>query len=572
MAGETQAMLQLSFFVVFALLGTLLSLRLRQPYVVGLLIFGMLAGPNVLGLVSDKSLILTFSDLGAILLLFAVGIEFSVSRILKSGVRAAFITLFKMGILFALGYELAIYAGLDFTAALFVGAMISITSTAIMYKIVTQKGMAENQMMPLLFSMLIVEDLVAVAALTFFSSLPGAAPTSENKFISVFLSLGFLGAFYVLVRKPAASAILRITRDFNMEVMIFVSFSLCMAMSMVAQFFGLSPAIGAFLAGSIISSLPNSRKIEDSVKPLLLMFAALFFLSLGMQIDPAVVAANIGFAALLTAVFVLACFASVLWLLYSTGSSAKDSLFGASSMVVLGEFSLIIASLAPGQTGQLLLAAGSFGVVASATVSSFLLGRQHQLFEFGRRHMPSGVKSAAVSLSGYVSGLVLDFSPSGNFWKVSNVCWQCIRLKIGRIGISALFIVAARIAINAIWDSSSADAAQLRLAVLAMGIIPIAYYLFGIIRDLRPVLESLSRTIAGHKKNAKVEHIILRDLAMIAVLLFLSVVLNDVVQSLRLPSPFDFADDIAFLLALVFILDILRHAAELGHIRHGIKK
>jgi len=120
MLGETTAILQFSFFIIFALLGTVLSMRLCQPYVVGLLIFGMLAGPNVFGLINDRSLISTFSELGAILLLFAVGIEFSISKILKSGVRAVIITTFKMGALFFIGYEAALYFGLDLTSSLVV--------------------------------------------------------------------------------------------------------------------------------------------------------------------------------------------------------------------------------------------------------------------------------------------------------------------------------------------------------------------------------------------------------------------------------------------------------------------
>ena len=143
--------------------------------------------------------------------------------------------------------------------------------------------------MPLLFSMLIVEDLMAVAALTFFSSLSGSQPTSEDKLFSVLISLGLLGAFYFFARKPAANAMVRLTTRFNEETLIFVSFTLCMVMSFVADFFGLSAAIGAFLAGSIIASLPNSRSIEKTIRPLLLTFSAFFFLSLGMLTSHAAV-------------------------------------------------------------------------------------------------------------------------------------------------------------------------------------------------------------------------------------------------------------------------------------------
>lgn len=564
MAQETTAVLQFSIFILFALLGTVVSIRLRQPYVVGLLIFGMLAGPHALGLVSDQGLILTFSELGAILLLFAVGIEFSISRILKSSFRAVFITAFKMSLLFIIGYEAGLYFGLDLTSALFVGAMLSITSTAILFKIVAQKGMHKNRMMPLLFSMLIVEDIAAVAALTFFSSLGGglAETTYEDKFYSVLVSLGLLGAFYVLIRKPAAHAILRLTSTMAQEVMIFVSFSLCLVLSMVAGFFGLSPAIGAFLAGSIVSSLPNSRRIEREIKPLLLMFASLFFLSLGMQIDPHVILANLPFAAVLTGLFVLVCFFSVYSLLYVTGASAQNSLFGASAMVVIGEFSLLIAALARDEHGPLLIAAGSFGVVATAIVSSFLLDNQQKILEIGQRRMPNRLRQAAHSLSAYFAGLMRDFSPSGSFWRVSNVCWGCARAKLGKIAIIGIFMVLSRIGIRLMGFAGPTEA-ELRAAVLILGAFPVAFLFFGILRDLRPILDALSRAIVRHRKGAHDEGIILRDMAIALALIFGSIVLPEIVFFLQLPGFFSWSDEIIFLFALIFLWDVYRHSREL---------
>ena len=562
MSQAESIVLQFSFFVVFALLGTVLSIKLRQPYVVGLLLFGMIAGPNVLGVITDKELILTFSELGAILLLFAVGIEFSVSRLLKYGFRAVLITLFKMLLLFFFGYETALYFGLDTTSALFVGAMISITSTAILYKIVVQKGMAKNPTLPLLFSMLIVEDIMAVAALAFFSSLGGTAPTYEDKIYSVLISLGLLGAFYFLVRRHATNAISRLTSTLSEEVLMFVSFSLCLVMSVVAGFIGLTPAIGAFLAGSIVASLPNSRAIERTIKPLLLMFAALFFLSLGMRIDPGLVVSNAAFAFVLTGIFVVVCFFSVLVLVYSTGAKAKDALFGASAMVVLGEFSLLIASVATDEHAALILSVGSFGVIATAIVSSFLLDRQQQLYELGQRRVPAWLLRTMGQLSAYLSGLVRDFSPSGNFWRASRVCWTCASGKLARIAVIVAAVALSRWVVS-LMGLPPQQAVLLRASMLALGALPILYYLYGIFRDLRPVLDALSRTIARHRKDAKAETNILRDVAVAIALIVASVLLPDIVASLQLPSFFDFTDEALFVLALLFIWDAILHAGKL---------
>ncbi len=553
--------LQFSFFIIFALLGTILSIKLRQPYVVGLLIFGMLAGPNMLGFVDDHELIMTFSELGAILLLFAVGIEFSVFRIIKSGFRAVLITLFKMGLLFFFGYEIALYFGFDLTVALFIGAMIAITSTAVLFKVVWGKGFGKHKTLPLLISMLIVEDLVAVGAITFFSSLEGTAEYGD-KFQSILISLGLIGAFYMLVRKPVADAIYKLTSTLNQEITIFVSFSLCLIMSMITALFGLSPVIGAFLAGSIVSSLPNSRSIERTIKPLLLMFAAFFFLSLGMRVDPSAVLANLPLSLTLVAAFLLVCFFSVLILLYLTGSAGKNAVFGASSMVVLGEFSLIIASIYVGEYSSLLIAVGSFGVVATAIVSSLLLGRQESLYEFGQKKVPARLKVAANSLSLYLTGIVRDFSQSGSFWKVSISCCRNIRPKIGRIAIIAIILVVLRILAGSIGLSAELEA-QLKASTLVLGLLLIAYFAIEIFIGIRPVIDKLSSSIARHKRNASSKSIILRDLAIAALFILMSEIVPETVSYFRLPFPFGFLDEVLFLVALIFLWDIIRHAFKL---------
>jgi CPA2 family monovalent cation:H+ antiporter-2 len=517
----------------------------------------------MLGIVNDSQLIATFSELGAILLLFAVGIEFSISRLIKSGLRAVFITAFKMGLLFIFGYEVALYFGLNLTAALAMGVMLSITSTAIMFKIVSEKGMAKSKVMPLLFSMMIVEDLAALAALTFFSSLNAVSPTYEDKSVSLLISLGILGVFYLFLRRHASDAIYRLTSSFSDEVLIFLSFSLCLIMSMVASFFGLSPAIGAFLAGSILSSLPNVKRIEKTIRPLLLMFASLFFLSLGMRIDPSLVASNLWFSLAITAVFAIVCFISVLSLLYVTGSSPKDALFGASSMVVLGEFSLLIASVYSGPDAQLLVAAGSFGVIATAMISSFLLDRQQLLYSFGQSFLPANARRTAGLLSEYFTGLLRDFSPQGSFWKVSRICWHCTNQRLAKIAAIALLVIMLRFSIGFFNIASGKTASDLRAGILILGIIFLFYYGWGILSDLQPVFTALSSSIARHKKDAPEETIILRDAAISLFLIVAALNANEAVSFLSLPPAFNLADDLLFALSLVFLWDLFVHAGRL---------
>ncbi|MFA6213961.1 MAG: cation:proton antiporter [Candidatus Micrarchaeia archaeon] len=565
MAGTTIQLVEFSFFVVFALLGIVLATRLKVPYVAGLLVFGMISGPNVLALVKSQSLISTFSELGAILLLFTVGIEFSISRMLRSGFRAILVTFFKMAVLFFFGYEVALYFGLDLTTAMYIGAMVAITSTAIMYKIAGEKGNTKDPLMPLLFSMLIVEDLVAVAALTFFTSLDDSgAPTQENKVFSIFISLALLGAFYLFARRHASGAIVRLTTNFNEEALIFVAFTLCLVMSFAADFFGLSPAIGAFLAGSIIAALPNARSIQKTIHPLLLTFAAFFFLALGMQIDPAAILGHLGLAVALALVFIVVCFGAEFLLLYSTGTRGRGALFGASSMVVLGEFSLIIATVAKGDSAPILLSVGSFGVVSTALVSSLLLDRQEWLADAGRRMVPARAIATGRAFAAYFSGLVKDFSPNGHFWRVSVVCWGCVARKLVAVVALLLSMWIARAAVAFAGVSS----ANVRVAIFILGGLPVLYYLARIFQDTRPVLDALSHTIARHRKNAKDESIILRDIGFAALFLLLATIMPEAQAFFQLPPFFSLGDEIAFLVAFAFIWDLALHAGRLVK-KHG---
>jgi hypothetical protein len=330
---------------------------------------------------------------------------------------------------------------------------------------------------------------------------------------------------------------------------------------MGAAVLGVSPAIGAFLAGSIIATIPNSRAIEKTLRPLLLLFAALFFLSLGMSIDMQSVIDHYNAALLFISIFAIGCFGSVFILLYLTGAKPKNAVFGASAMVVLGEFSLIIASQSPIDQ-DFLIAVGSLGVIATAIISSLLLDRQETLYAFFDSVVPYNAKFATGSLSIYITGLIGDFSPNGKFWRTTVVCWDCIKRKLEKMAVIGALVIIARSAILFI-GISQIEIMQLRGAILVFGAFPMLHYLWGILRDIAPMLDALSRTIARHKRNSNAETRILRDAGAILVLLFVAANLPDLVAYLKLPPFFDIGDEVALLFAFAFAWDIARKAGTL---------
>jgi Kef-type K+ transport system membrane component KefB len=556
--------IQFSFFIIFALLGTVLSIKLKQPYVVGLLILGMIAGPNVSKIINNESLISTFSELGAILLLFSVGLEFSVSKILSRGTKAVFITAIKMGALFFIGYMLALFFGLNITTAIVVGLMISITSTAIMFKIFNEKNLIKNPIVPLLFTMLIIEDLAAVAGLTFISTLETKNTTYENKILSFFLAIGILGGFYLFFKRRILNFLIKFSSSFSQEALILFSFSLCLLFSILADLVGLSSSIGAFLAGSIIAEIPNSKYIEKSIKPLILLFSSLFFLSLGVKINPNLILENIFFAVSFTLFFVISCFVLVFLLLRISGSAFDKAIFGASSMVVLGEFSLLFASIYKSEFSNMLISIGSFGVIASTIVSSFLLDRQTALLQIiSSIQIPAKLSLAFRYLSIYIRSLLSDFSPKGLFFTSAKACFSDIKRNIINIAIASLLFVFISSQLNRFLGVSQTTR-EIRIVLLSLFLLFLIYQLFFIFLGIRPLIKLVSQSIARPKKSAIPEKRILKDIIIIGLLILVLINVNEIIYILQLPSFFLFTQLGVLLLISLLIYDLFESALALS--------
>jgi CPA2 family monovalent cation:H+ antiporter-2 len=165
---EGAAIFDFAWVLLFAALAGMVSVRLRLPPVAGLLVAGMLIGPNVLRLV-ELPTIEAFAEIGSVLLLFMIGVEFSIAKLMATGIRAVLSSLLLIFLTFTIMHEIAILLGFDIITSLFIGSMFSMSSTAIMMKILEQKKLVDRQEAPVLVAILIIEDIIAVFMLTFFS-------------------------------------------------------------------------------------------------------------------------------------------------------------------------------------------------------------------------------------------------------------------------------------------------------------------------------------------------------------------------------------------------------------------
>jgi monovalent cation:H+ antiporter-2, CPA2 family len=363
---------------VFAIIGGILAARFRQPIVLGLLLVGTLIGPFALNLVNDAKMIDMMIELGAILLLFVVGMEFSAKKLLNIGAKALIVTIFKVGITFFLGYEAAVALGLGIPTGIFIGIILSFTSTVVVVKILEQKEMIKRSEVPLLLAVLIIEDIVAVVALTLLSGIKSSGGTGASGIIEhLLISIAVLIIVYAIIAKYADNIVALLLKHSNEEMITFIGLALCAGFAYLAYVLGISPSAGAFLAGSIIHSVKDSKSFGKAIMPHSLMFSSLFFIAIGTLIDLRAIVENYLIILALLGILIITRFAAVGFSTYLFGNMRRDQpIFSCVAMISVGEFSLLIAK-----------EAGNFGITIDlVTITAILIFISSIIMSFGVKH------------------------------------------------------------------------------------------------------------------------------------------------------------------------------------------
>jgi len=364
-------------FAAFA--AAIVAKRFKLPSAVALIVAGALIGPNLLGLVASNEIIGLFADIGAAMLLFYVGLEFDFSKIAKVGVRAAAFAAIKLTAIFIIVYEACLFAGMGLLTAAVAAFMLSFTSTAIMIKILESRGASKRGVVDLLVAELIVEDIIAIAGITLVSSINDTGVSFHSTLVSVALDVAVLGVVYVVLRRLLSAISGKIGKYGQTEPMLFFSLALWSALSVFAGWLGLSPAIGAFMAGSILSSLKAGDAAKRVTEPLGLAFSSFFFISIGLLASPASIFASSYTFGLLLLAQVAACFFAVLFAARTVGLDGKQSSLAACSMLVVGEFSLLLAREAAPLTGFDFVGLAVTAVVVTSIVTA-LASARYQYF------------------------------------------------------------------------------------------------------------------------------------------------------------------------------------------------
>ena len=398
---------------------TLIFKKLGQPLVLGYIVAGFIASPHfaLTPSVIDTASIHTWSDIGVIFLLFALGLEFSFKKIVKVGgpaVIAALVIIF--GMIF-LGFSVGSSFGWSKMDALFLGGMISMSSTTIIYKAFEDMGLAKKQFAGLVMSILILEDILAVVLMVVLSTVAVSNNFEGRELIYSVGKLVFFLILWILVGIYLIPLLLRWAKKLmNDETQLVVALGLCFGMVVVAAKTGFSAAFGAFIMGSILAETIEAERIEHLVKPVKDLFGAIFFVSVGMMVDPAMIGEYWLPIVIITLTVIVGqvVFATTGVLL--SGQSLKTAMQCGFSLTQIGEFAFIIATLGVslGVTGSFLYPI----VVAVSVITIFLTPYMIRLAEpaygFVYKHLPGRFRTF---LDNYAASSASPTTSRDSDWK-----------------------------------------------------------------------------------------------------------------------------------------------------------
>ena len=386
---------------------TVLFQRLRLPAVLGYVLAGIIVGPYLpVPIVADRSVVHALSELGVILLMFSLGLEFSLRKLVKVGPTAGLIMVLEVSFMIWLGYLTGRLLGWNTIESIFAGAIVSISSTMVIAKSFSELR-PERAHVELVFGVLVFEDLMAIlllAALTALSvgSLSAATLVSTLGRLGAFL-IGLL-VFGLLLIPRLVRLIARLGSD---ETLLVACVGLCFGVSLLAQAVGYSVALGAFISGSLVAESGEGKRIEHLVHPVRDLFGAVFFVSVGMSIDPSIIAQYWFEGMVLTIVVVVGKIIGVSLGSFLTGHSIRASIQTAMTLAQIGEFSFIIASVGVAQqaTGKFMYPIAVAVSAVTALTTPLLMRASGRVATFVDRRLPRSLQTFATLYASWVEQL-----------------------------------------------------------------------------------------------------------------------------------------------------------------------
>ncbi len=348
MHGLHPLIVDLTLITLYAAITTIIFKKLKQPMVLGYILAGILAGPylNFVPTVTDRANLTLWADIGVIFLLFSLGLEFSFKKMLSVGKSAMITATLNIFLMLFVGHYVGMLLGWTTTDSFFLGSMISMSSTTIIIKAFDDLNIKKQKFTDLVFGVLVIEDIMGILLLVLLPTIAlGQGISGSALVFSILKLLAFLILCFVCGIYLIPTTLKKVNEFLNDEMLLLVAVALSLSMVYLAVYFGFSSALGAFVMGSILSETAVIRRVEQVIKPLKDFFGAVFFVTVGMMVDPEM------FVTYATPIITITLVVLSGMVVFSTfgfvisGQNLKTAVSCGFSLAQVGEFAFIIASL-----------------------------------------------------------------------------------------------------------------------------------------------------------------------------------------------------------------------------------
>jgi len=399
----------LAMVMIVAGATTILFQRLRQPVLLGYILAGVLIGPHTPGvLVADPQAIDDISNLGVVLLMFTLGLEFSVRKLREVGVGVLAVAVAEVGLMLWIGVGIGGLFGWKGMDALFLGAIIALSSTMVATRTLSESGQRQQPFAKLVIGLLVAEDMLTIVMLTLLTAIAiGGSVQAQTAFtlvghLSLFMVAGMILGLLLLPR--LVDYVAGFGRD---ETLLVSVLGICFGASLLAVWMGFSVALGAFLAGAVVAESRSVGRVLRLVKPLRDMFAALFFVAIGLKIDPTMLLPYALPALLIAAVVIVGKTLTCSLGIFIVGHDARTALRSGLSMAQIGEFSFVIATLglSLGVISKFIYPIAVAVSVLCMAASPYLTRSADRLATGLRWVTPRSIRLLATSYSGWLENL-----------------------------------------------------------------------------------------------------------------------------------------------------------------------
>jgi CPA2 family monovalent cation:H+ antiporter-2 len=572
--GTADILTDLAVILCVAAVTTVVFQRIHQPVVLGYLMAGLIVGPHLpVPLFASTEVAHTLSELGVILLMFSLGLEFSLSKLIRIAPTGGVIAVIECSLMVWLGYAAGRLLGWSGYQSLFTGAVVAISSTTIVVKAFAEKGI-KGPLYETVLGVLIGEDLIAILLLAVLTAIASGAGLSAG---ALALAVGRLAGFLVGTMAVGMLVVPRLMRFVvrlgRAETTVVASVGISFAFALIARKLGFSVALGAFLGGALVAESGESKKIEPLIEPVRDMFAAVFFVSVGMLIDPRLVLEHWGAILALTAVVVGGKVLGVTIGAFIAGNGIRTSVQAGMSLAQIGEFSFIIAGLGTslGVVGDFLYPIAVAVSAITTLLTPWLIRAADPVGAAIEHRLPSALQTYASLYGSWVAGL--------RGTRSHRTAWARIRrlaaLLLLDMGLIAGVVIAASLGMERVIELASAgvdlSTSVSRGLFIAAAVLLAAPFLLGAVRVARALglalaAEALPATEKGLDLAAAPRRALLVTLQL-AILLVAGAPLVAIIQPFMPSFP---SAAVLLTAAAALVVPLWRSAANLqGHARAG---